>query len=78
MNIIEVFDKIVQHAAISKINIEDYDAEVDGPILNDLQTDYKMAILSLLTFVEKNASTLRLELLDGKEPPKLWTNVFIK
>jgi len=78
MNITEVFDHIVQHVAVSKIAVEDYDAEVDGPILDDLKNDYKMAVLSLLSFVEKNASLLRSQLLDGKEPPKLWTNVFIK
>lgn len=78
MNIIEVFNSIIQHTAVSKIAIEDSEIECSEEVLDALKLDHKMALLSLITFVEKNATFLRSELLNGEEPPKLWTNVFIK
>lgn len=78
MNIIDVFDSIIQNTAISKIAIEDHDIDLNEEIINELKLEHKMLVLSLINFVEKNAVLLRAELLNGKEPPKLWTNVFIK
>ncbi len=78
MNIIDVFNSIIQHTAVAKIATEDYEVECSEATLDELKIEYRMAALSLISFVEKNSELLRLELLDGKEPPKLWTNVFIK
>jgi len=78
VNIIDVFDSIIQNTAVSKIAIEDHDIDLNEEIFNELKLEHTMLVLSLITFVEKNAVLLRSELLNGKEPPKLWTNVFIK
>ena len=81
MNTVEIFDQLIQHAAVAKITLEDFeedDYEEGETAKNELVVEHKMALLSIISFVGKHYEEMRNELLDGKEPPKVWTNIFIR
>ena len=73
-------DELIQHAAISKIALEDFDPEEDHPsYLDDLKLDHKLALLSLMKFVEKHREKLSEELAFVEEEPiNLWSNVYTR
>ena len=53
MNTVEIFDQLIQHAAVAKITLEDFeedDYEEGETAKNELVVEHKMALLSIISF----------------------------